>query len=344
MKKIKKRSKSVSKCIPSTILSMGHYDINYSIELSDDDLLKFNIEDISQLKTYEDISFIIENQYLWSKIKIESENKIINLLLYLNKISTETNKSYIEYISYEKPIYINESVKTMLKTANDFNFFFVNDCPISIESKKYFSLKIKNHNDEIIINFDKVEKEDDKIDNNDNNDNKNDIDIKIEDNKDNNNEEVKNNENENENKIEKDENKIENEENKNNENNEKSEISENSGYLKNTKNIFNKIKLDCSNYNHFICAIEDTLEIAPYEDFIEFIIYIKITCGAHITIEYGDVAEYFNDKESMDLLNKIYLITDIYLFDEKDTINNFKKHYEIFSKDKNKKIYPFNRK
>ena len=350
---MRKRCKSVSKSkiIPSTILSMGHYDINYSIELSDDDLSKFQIEDISQLKTYDDILFIVNNQYLWSKIKIETENKIINLLLYLNKITTEANKSYIEYISYETPIYYNESVKAMLKTANDFNFFFVNDCPISLDSKKYFYLKIKNHNQEVIINFDKVENnnennikentEDNKKDNNENDlkENKNDnneIKVNIEEGNDNNNnEEVKNNENEN--KIEEDkENKEKSEENKNNENSEKP------GYLKNDKNVFNKIKLDCTNYNHFICSIEDTLEIAPYEDFIEFIIYVKLTCGAHITIEYGDVSEYFNDKDSMVLLNKIFLLTDIFLFDENDTINNFKKHYEIFSKDNNKKKYQLN--
>ena len=33
----------------------------------------------------------------------------------------------------------------------------------------------------------------------------------------------------------------------------------------------------------------------------------------------------------MALLNKIYLLTDIFLFEEKDAHNNFKKHYEILS-------------
>ena len=350
MKPTRKRCKSVSKSkiVPSTILSMGHYDINYSIELTDDDLSKFQIENITQLKTYEDISFIINNQYLWNKIKIETENKIINLLLYLNKITTEANKSYIEYISYETPIYYNESVKEMLKTANDFNFFFVNDYPISLESKKYFYLKIKNHNQEVIINFDKIGNNDennikdnteDKKENNEKDlkeekNDSNEIKVNIEEsNENNNNEEIKNNANEN-NIGENKENKIE--ENKENQNSEKHE------YLKNEKNVFNKIKLDCVNYNHFICSIEDTLEIAPYEDFIEFIIYVKLTCGARITIEYGDVSEYFNDKDSMALLNKIYLLTDIFLFDENDTINNFKKHYEIFSKNNNKKKYQIN--
>jgi hypothetical protein len=43
----------------------------------------------------------------------------------------------------------------------------------------------------------------------------------------------------------------------------------------------------------------------------------------------------------MTLLNKLYLITDIFLFDEKEVLSNFKKHYEILTKENSKKIYKF---
>ena len=314
---MKKRAKSVSKFIPSTILSMGHYDIDYLIELNDDDINKYNIEDISKLKTYEDISFIINNQYLWNKIKIITDNKIINLLLYLNKISIESNKSYIEYISYETPIFYNESIKSMLKTVNDLNFFFINNYSINSESKKYFKLKIKYHEKETIINFDHIE-EKNKIEKKDNNNN--------DGNDDNNNDD-----DDNINKI--------NEDKKEEENKEENKENEESGYLKNPNNVFNKIKFDCGSYNYFILSIEDTLEITPYEDFVDFIIYVKLNLNANIVIEYGDVSQYFNNKDSMGLLNKIYLLTDIFLFDEKDTINNFKMHYEIFTKENDKNKY-----
>ena len=300
---MKKKAKSLSKYIPSTILSIGHYDIDYLFELSDDDAKKFNIDDVTQLKTYEDISFIIDNQYLWNKIKIITENNMINLLLFLNKISIEINKSYIEYISFETPIFYNESVKTMIKTINDFNFFFINDHSINSESKKYFKLVIKYHGQEAVINFEnlKDDKKDEKKE-----------------------EEAKNN----------DENK---KEESKEENNDVKKENENAGYLKNPKNIFNKIKLDCGSYNYFICSIVDTLEIAPYEDFVDFIVYVKLNLNSNIIIEYGDVSEYFNDKESMALLNKLYFLTDIFLFEEKDAINNFKKHYELFTKENEKK-------
>ena len=282
MKQIKKKSKSLSRINPSTILSIGHYELNYSITLNDDDINKYNIKDISNLKTYEDITFIVENKYLWNQIEIETENNLMNLLLYLNKINSEANKSYIEFISYECPIYYNDSIKTMIQTVNEFHFIFVNNYSINQESKKYFKLKIKFHDKETIINFDSS-----------------DI-CKTEENL----EEVK---------------------------------SSHTNYLKNETNIFNKIKLDCVSYDYFICSLKDTMEINPYDNFIEFLVYIKINFGALLAIEYEDLTDDFKDSKSMALLNKIYLITDIFLFDEKDTISNFKQHYEVFSKDINKK-------
>ena len=290
MKVTRKRAKSVSKYTPSTILSLGHYDIDYYITLSEEDMLKFHIEDVTQLKKYEDISFIIENQYLWQKIQLKTENRFINLLLYLNKISNDSNKSYLEFIPYEEPVFYNEAVKNMLKTVNDFNFFFVNNCSLNPETKKYFSLTIKYNDQETIFNFDKGE---------------------------------------NDNEIQK-----ESGEEKNKEEEKKGDT-----YLKNENNPFNKIKCDCPQYNYFICSIEESLSIKPYEDFIEFVIYAKLNYGALLAIEYGNISDNFNDKESMTLLNKLYLITDIFLFDEIDAIYNFKKHYEIFTKEKSKKKY-----
>ena len=290
MKVTRKRAKSVSKYTPSTILSLGHYDIDYYITLSEEDMLKFHIEDVTQLKKYEDISFIIENQYLWQKIQLKTENRFINLLLYLNKISNDSNKSYLEFIPYEEPVFYNEAVKNMLKTVNDFNFFFVNNCSLNPETKKYFSLTIKYNDQETIFNFDKGE---------------------------------------NDNEIQK-----ESGEEKN-----KEEEKKGDAYLKNENNPFNKIKCDCPQYNYFICSIEESLSIKPYEDFIEFVIYAKLNYGALLAIEYGNISDNFNDKESMTLLNKLFLITDIFLFDEIDAIYNFKKHYEIFTKEKSKKKY-----
>ena len=98
MKRGKKRSKSVSNLHYTRVLSLGHYTIDYEITLDDDDMREFNLTDITKLKTYDDIKFIVENINLWSKIRITTDNNFMNLLLYMNKINTDSNKIYIEFI------------------------------------------------------------------------------------------------------------------------------------------------------------------------------------------------------------------------------------------------------
>ena len=75
---------------------------------------EFNLTDVTKLKTYDDIKFIVENINLWNKIRITTENNFLNLLLYMNKINIESNKIYIEFISYEQPIYFNDEVKEII--------------------------------------------------------------------------------------------------------------------------------------------------------------------------------------------------------------------------------------
>ena len=309
--KVLRKSKSVENIVPTTLLSIGYYDIDYSITLNDDDIKKFKIDDITSLSTYQDFYFILENKYLWNKIQIDTVNKNINLLLYMNKVGSEFTKAYVEYIAYEKPIFLNNEIELMVKTVNDFNFFFVNSTPLFPDKKKYFTLKVIYKDKEAIFNLSGEEKSDE----NQNNIKKNENDA------------PKNEQNPNDENQE----KPINEENKNNGENNKKNI------LQNKDNIFNRISLDCEQYDFFICTIQDSVSIKNYQDFIEFLTYIKLNFGTLIAIEYNNFCEYFVDKESMTLLNKIYLLTDIFLLDNKDTIANFKKHYETFGNEKEKK-------
>ena len=304
--KVLKHSKSLGTIVPSTILSMGFYDINYELTLNDEDMKKFKINDISNLSTYEDFSFIVENKYLWNKIQIITKNKNINLLLYMNKVGSDYSKAYVEYIAYEKPIFLNSDIELMIKTVNDFNFFFVNSSNLISGKNKYFELKIKYKDKEVIID---LSEEVTSKDENEENKNNKECDNKNEENKD-------------------------DEENKNNKENDNNKNNKNRITLKNKNNIFNRINLDCESYDYFICSIEDSAKIENYQDFIEFLTFIKLNYNALITIEYTDISNIFSNKESMTSLNRIYLLTDIFLLDNKDTIANFKKHYEIFEKEK----------
>ena len=300
MKQSKKRSKSVSDIHVMKVLSLGHYKIDYSITLDDDDMRNFNLTDISKLKTYEDIKFIVENISLWNKIRLTTDNNFVNLLLYMNKINTDSNKIYLEFISYEQPLYYNDQVKEMLQSVNEIHYFFVNETAVTPKEKKTFTLTIKFRDRYTVIDFGNLH--DDKNYN---------VDNEVMDEG-----------------ASKEKEPIGNEE-------EEEQIHDTS------ESIFNKVKLSCDNYNYFISSIGETLETTPYEDFVEFVIDAKLKYGALIITEYGDYVDYFSDKETMTLLNKLYLITDIFLFDAKEALSNFKKHYEILTKENSKKIYKF---
>ena len=282
------------------VLALGHYNIDYSITLNDDDMRAYNLTDITKLRTYEDIKFIVENISLWNKIRLTTDNNWVNLLLYLNRVNNESNKIYLEFISYEEPVYLNKDVKQMLTSVNETNYFFVNETALTRQFKKNFSLTIRFRDRFTVINFSDLE----------NDERNNNIDNEIQE--------------EGVTKIKESA-------------KEETEIYDQN----NTESIFNKIKLSCESYNYFLNSIGETLETSPYEDYVEFVIEAKLKYGALIVTEYGDYVEYFSDKETMTLLNKLYLITDIFLFDEKEALSNFKKHYEILTKENSKKVYKF---
>ena len=300
MKKLRKRSNSMSNLHITKVLALGHYNIDYSITLNDDDMRAYNLTDITKLRTYEDIKFIVENISLWNKIRLTTDNNWVNLLLYLNRVNNESNKIYLEFISYEEPVYLNKDVKQMLTSVNETNYFFVNETALTRQFKKNFSLTIRFRDRFTVINFSDLE--DDERNNNIDNEIQEEGVTKIK-------ESAK----------------------------EETEIYDQN----NTESIFNKIKLSCESYNYFLNSIGETLETSPYEDYVEFVIEAKLKYGALIVTEYGDYVEYFSDKETMTLLNKLYLITDIFLFDEKEALSNFKKHYEILTKENSKKVYKF---
>ena len=301
MKQIRKRSKSVSNIHITKVLSLGHYNIDYSITLDDDDMRAFNLTDINKLKTYKDIKFIVENLSLWNKIRLTTDNNFVNLLLFLNRINTESNKIYLEFLSYEEPVYLNNEVKQMLQSVNETNYFFVNETALNPKEKKTFTLTINFRERTQVIKFNELE-DDEKNYN---------VDNEIQE--------------EGDTKLKKEQQDEEEEEPEHN--------------LQGS--IFDKIKLTCDSYNYFLCSIGESLETTPYEDFVEFVVDCKLKYGALIVTEYGDYVDYFSDKETMTLLNKLYLITDIFLFDEKEALSNFKKHYEILTKENSKKVYKF---
>lgn len=290
---------------PSTILALGNCDLNYTLNLSEEDAKIYNINDLNDLRPDSDISFLFQNEILWDKIQITTDNSLLNMLLYLNKICLDNNKSYIEFISFQKPILSDKQTELMFRTINDLNFLFFNKTYVFPERTKNFEIKIKLKDKNTTFSLSKkMEKE---------------------------------------NKIEPENTpglleETEKEFRKNSKNETTEKDPKKGGYLKKEGNIFNKINLDCHSYQYFICSIEDTLQLPNLEDFIELISYLKVNFGTNIIINYCDLSNRFKDINSMALLNKIYLLTDIFLFDCKDAISNFNRHYEIFCQKKKKAI------
>ena len=101
----KKQVKNNSKVNEIKVLGIGHYQIEYYIELTDEELKLLGIEDISNLNKLEDFSFLITDQNFINRFDIKTEYDSFNTLLFMNKSLNDNNKLNIEYIPFETPIF-----------------------------------------------------------------------------------------------------------------------------------------------------------------------------------------------------------------------------------------------
>ena len=78
------------------VMSFGEFDYDFSLNLSEADAKKYKF-DIEQAKSLKDLSPLLKNEEIQSKVQMNSKNKLINLLLFLNK--TNKHKTFIEFLS-----------------------------------------------------------------------------------------------------------------------------------------------------------------------------------------------------------------------------------------------------
>ena len=132
------------------ILGMGHYQIEYYIELTDDELKLFDIEDIYNLNKIQDFTFLITSQNFINKFDIKTEYDSLNTLLFMNKSLNDTNKLNIEYIPYETPIF-NQEEKDFEELFNKINQKFnlnIQPIPLFKDQHNKVTLTIKNGENE----------------------------------------------------------------------------------------------------------------------------------------------------------------------------------------------------
>ena len=323
-----------------------------------------NIEDINTLT---DLQFIKDKKNIWDKIILKPNNSTLEQLLTANKISKK--KMAVEYITYGNPKFEGdeEYFLEIYNYLNEKNNFDINETPL-VEDGSYslkFELQFKDQTHTFKIgtggedkdeeNKDEENKEEENKEENVNEQNKN------EEAKETNEEKKENKENKEEKK--KEEEKIEPDEYEPNEAMKADKIPK----FSRKDTILCNLNPKQKKYPLFYLNFDDLKNIPgdfDKRDLIELLYFLKKK-GSKIFINYYKPEEKKEEKKEesnenkekkeekkeekkdeerdekeekeMKNLNNLYYLTDLYFFDFKQAIEEFNKHYKIFTTDKTDK-------
>ena len=368
----KKQPKQKVKELPGC-LSFGKLDLIYKIEFTEKDLEKTeeeikqdengagyrNIEDINTLT---DLQFIKDKKNIWDKIILKPNNSTLEQLLTANKISKK--KMAVEYITYGNPKFEGdeEYFLEIYNYLNEKNNFDINETPL-VEDGSYslkFELQFKDQTHTFKIGTggddkDEENKDEENKEENANEQNKN------EEAKETNEENKENKENKEEKK--KEEEKVEPDEYEPNEAMKADKIPK----FSRKDTILCNLNPKQKKYTLFYLNFDDLKNIPgdfDKRDLIELLYFLKKK-GSKIFINYYKPEEKKEEKKEesnenkekkeekkeekkdeerdekeekeMKNLNNLYYLTDLYFFDFKQAIEEFNKHYKIFTTDKTDK-------
>ena len=310
-------SKQEKKSITKIFSFLNNIALEYTLTLNDNDIKQYKIN-LNKIKTLEDLNFLIENKNLWLKIEASSSNSIIKTLLYYNKLSD--NKAYSEIILFnnfeysedKKNIQFEELINYVHEQHYLFLTYITDD---NIRSK--FNVKTISNSVTLIIKYNERTIGKFVLSGSDNNENVY--------------EEPK------ETQMDKDNENVENNNNKENEEGKEQDTNEQK---------FTAVLEQGSKYHYFIFDYTNISLFHSLDDFISLIKEIKLIHRANIIMLFYE--SLFNlsspvskTNDEMLKLNKLYFLTDIYIYPSiKSIVTDLNTHLQTVkevNKNKNNK-------
>ena len=143
-----KNQKKKNTEIPPRVIALGNFNVKYSLDLTNEEIKKFGYENLNDINTIEELSFLLTFKYLWNKIKLITDNNLIDSFLFINNnLTSENNKAFYEFVCLENPIYTEEEKKyeEMFDTVNQLNILFLNKNSVYKEKSRKITLILKNN-------------------------------------------------------------------------------------------------------------------------------------------------------------------------------------------------------
>ena len=67
------------------IIALGGLELSLNLKLDKRDIQALNI-DLRNIKSLQDLSFLIDNENIWEKIYLSTKNELINTLFHMNRV------------------------------------------------------------------------------------------------------------------------------------------------------------------------------------------------------------------------------------------------------------------
>ena len=67
------------------IITLGGLELSLNLKLDKRDIQILNI-DLRNIKSLQDLSFLIDNENIWEKIYLSTKNELINTLFHMNRV------------------------------------------------------------------------------------------------------------------------------------------------------------------------------------------------------------------------------------------------------------------